>query len=250
MLKTTYSRLGRRLRKISQLPNRLFSAGPFQYTSKAQWWVDQAWATPYLRFLQPDAVGGHNHTRILDRRFQLVELAKAVKHLPGSTAECGVYRGVGSGLICQTLQGSYQSGELHLGFDSFDGVSEPEEADRMPNGEMAWQRGKLRTPMQTTQDLLSVFDFCRLHQGWIPDCLGPATDRRFRLVHVDVDLRQPTWDTLQFFYPRMVAGGVFVLDDHGFTDCPGARSAAIEFFADKSEKIIEVPTGQAFIFKT
>jgi O-methyltransferase len=119
----------------------------------------------------------------------------------------------------------------------------------MPDGQHAWHRGKLRTPMQATAELLSVFDFCQLTQGWIPDCLTPAESHRFRLVHIDVDLRQPTWDSLAFFYPRMVPGGVIVLDDHGFADCPGARSAAIEFFADKPEALIELATGQAFVFK-
>lgn len=249
MSSTRFSRLGKGLHRLRQVRRRLLGRGGFEYTPKAVWWVDQAWTVPYRPFLDRDAVNGQSFTRILDRRFQLAELARAVRKLPGSTAECGVFRGVGSGIICQTLAGSYQPGELHLGFDSWDGVSEPEEADRMPNGEHAWHRGKLRTPMGETQDLLARFDFCQLHQGWIPDCLTPAENRRFRLLHVDVDLRQPTWDSLAFFYPRMVPGGVIVLDDHGFSDCPGARSAAIEFFADKPEPIIEVPTGQAFVFK-
>jgi O-methyltransferase len=249
MFSTTYSGIGKGIQRIRQARRRLLGRGGFEYTTKAQWWVDQAWAEPYRRFLNRDAVDGHPHTRILDRRFQLAELARSVSKLRGCTAECGVFRGVGSGVICQTLAGTYQPGEFHLGFDSWDGVSQPDEADRMPNGEHAWHRGKLRTPMQATQELLSVFDFCKLTQGWIPQCLGPAEPHRFRLLHIDVDLRQPTWDSLEFFYPRMVAGGVIVLDDHGFSDCPGARSAAIDFFVDKPESIVEVPTGQAFIYK-
>lgn len=229
---------------------RRFARGEgFLYPPKARWWLDQAWAEPYRVFLERDAIDGHPPTRILDRRFQLAELAKAVRGLPGSTAECGVFRGVGSGIICQALAGSYGAVELHLGFDSWDGVSEPDEADRLPDGRHGWQRGQLRTPFFATQELLGRFDFCDLVQGWIPHCFGPAEGRQFRLVHIDVDLRQPTWDSLAFFYPRMVAGGVIVLDDHGFIDCPGARSAAIEFFADKPEPIIEAPTGQAFVFK-
>lgn len=249
MFSTAYSRLGTGLKRLRQARRSLKSKGRFGYPAKAKWWLDQAWAEPYRPFLDRDAIDGHPHTRILDRRFQLAELAKAVRSLPGSTAECGVFRGVGSGMICQSLQGSYQTGEMHLGFDSWDGVSEPEEADRMPDGQHGWRRGQLRTPLAATQELLSVFDFCKLTQGWIPSCFGPAEGHRFRLLHIDVDLRQPTWDSLAFFYPRMVAGGVIVLDDHGFSDCPGARSAAIEFFADKPEPIIEVPTGQAFVFK-
>jgi len=248
MFATTFTRLGTGWKRLKRAKSRLKS-DRFGYPAKAKWWLDQTWTQPYLRFLQRDAIDGHPPTRILDRRFQLAQLAGAVAGLRGSTAECGVFRGVGSGMICQTLANSYQSGEYHLGFDSWDGVSQPEEADRMADGEHGWQRGQLRTPLSATQDLLSVFPFCKLTQGWIPQCFVGFESQRFRLVHIDVDLRQPTWDSLEFFYPRLVSGGVIVLDDHGFTDCPGARSAAVEFFADKPEPIIEAPTGQAFVFK-
>lgn len=228
---------------------RLARGESFSYPPKARWWQETTWAEPYRPFLERDAIDGHSFKRILDRRFQLAELAKAVRRLPGSTAECGVFRGVGSGVICQSLAGSYAPGDVHLGFDSWDGVSSPDAADRMADGRQGWQRGQLRTPFSATQDLLARFEFCTLVQGWIPSCFGPAEGRQFRLVHIDVDLHQPTRDSLEFFYPRMVPGGVIVLDDHGFVDCPGARSAAIDFLADKPEPIVEVPTGQAFVFK-
>lgn len=36
-----------------------------------------------------------------------------------------------------------------------------------------------------------------------------------------------------------------VFDDYGFPTCPGARKAVDEFFADKRETPIVLPTGQA-----
>lgn len=223
--------------------------GRFRYHERVGWWHDKAWVLPYRQFLQYDGNRGHPETRILDRRFQLIQLAKSVADLPGSTAECGVYRGVGSGLICQTLRDTYTRDARHFGFDSFEGLPEPAEADRMANGRLHWSRGKLASDYTTVQSLLSEFPFAEVVKGWIPQCLEPAQDHIFRLVHIDVDLKQPTTDSLEFFYPRLVSGGLIVLDDHGFTDCPGARVAAEEFFARKPEKIVEVPTGQAFIYK-
>jgi 2-polyprenyl-3-methyl-5-hydroxy-6-metoxy-1,4-benzoquinol methylase len=40
-----------------------------------------------------------------------------------------------------------------------------------------------------------------------------------------------------------------LFDDYGFATCPGARLAVNEFFVDKPERIIELPTGQAFVIK-
>lgn len=223
--------------------------GRFRYHERVAWWADRAWTASYQRFLQYDGFRGHPETRLLDRRFQLMNLAKSVAHLPGSTAECGVYRGVGSGFICQTLHETYTSDCCHFGFDSFEGLPEPVEADRMANGQHHWARGKLCSDYTAVQQLLAEFAFARVIKGWIPECFPPANDHQFRLVHIDVDLKEPTVASLEFFYPRMVTGGVFLLDDHGFTDCPGARLAAEEFFADKPETIVECPTGQAFIYK-
>jgi O-methyltransferase len=54
---------------------------------------------------------------------------------------------------------------------------------------------------------------------------------------------------LNFFWPRLVPGGIVVCDDYGFTTCPGARSAMDEFFAELGVGIIELTTGQALAIK-
>ena len=95
---------------------------------------------------------------------------------------------------------------------------------------------------------LQGFD-ARLYKGWIPERFIDVSDRCFCFVHIDVDLYKPTLDSLQFFYPRMVRGGVIVCDDYGFVTCPGARQAFDEFLIGKMERVVEAPTGQAFIVK-
>jgi hypothetical protein len=54
---------------------------------------------------------------------------------------------------------------------------------------------------------------------------------------------------LAFFYQRVSPRGVIICDDYGFTSCYGARKAVNDFFADKPESVIHVPTGQALIVK-
>ena len=50
-----------------------------------------------------------------------------------------------------------------------------------------------------------------------------------------------------FFYPRMEEGAVMIFDDYGFTTCPGAKKAVDEFFTNKKEKPIYLPTGQCIV---
>jgi len=54
---------------------------------------------------------------------------------------------------------------------------------------------------------------------------------------------------LRFYYNRLSRGGMILSDDYGFATCPSARKAVDDFFADKPESIIELPTGQASILK-
>src|SRR3712207_5416349 len=66
------------------------------------------WLERFDRFILPDSFTGELHHQILDRRFTLQSFAASVRHLKGSTAECGVFKGIGSALICATLDGTYQ----------------------------------------------------------------------------------------------------------------------------------------------
>ncbi|HEX3704868.1 MAG TPA: TylF/MycF/NovP-related O-methyltransferase, partial [Vicinamibacterales bacterium] len=49
------------------------------------------------------------------------------------------------------------------------------------------------------------------------------------LLHIDVDLYEPTRDSIAFLYERMNPGGIVVCDDYGFMTCPGATKAIDEF---------------------
>jgi O-methyltransferase len=64
-----------------------------------------------------------------DRLSALFSLASSVKHVPGCTAECGVFKGASSYLIVAATRTSYS---LHYCFDSFMGLSTPQKEDFVP----------------------------------------------------------------------------------------------------------------------
>ena len=115
------------------------------FNPKVRWWTDSEWLGTYDRFLTPDRRPTADHHRILDRRFTLQAFAASVSHLLGSTAECGVYRGTGSSLICATLCGTYHD-EKHYGFDSFEGL--PELVQTMPIGRRGNSPRHMKSPQR------------------------------------------------------------------------------------------------------
>ena len=182
-----------------------------------------------------------------DRRFFLLGTAAGVRGVAGDTADIGVRFGTSSYFI---LCGIDDAGKQHHLFDSFEGLSEPTTEDRGAGGHAAWKQGQLLAEEQVTQKNLHMYeDRCRYYKGWVPARFPEVQDRSFAFVHIDVDLYQPTRDTLDFFYPRVNPGGVIVCDDYGSTLCPGARKAMDDFMADKPEAIFQIPTGQALVVK-
>lgn len=180
-----------------------------------------------------------------DRKFLLRELAKFTKNVSGVMAECGCYQGASAYFLAKQRPQTV----LHL-FDSFEGLSAVSDRD-MPASldHFEWRAGDLRAAEGAVRNTLREFGNVVIHQGWIPEKFHEVASERFSLVHIDVDLYQPTLDSLKFFYPRVSHGGIIVCDDYGFTTCPGACKAVQEFMADKPEQILHAPTGQGIIVK-
>jgi len=213
------------------------------YKHSHTWYRDTDYLNIWKRF--PEA---RSTAPIKDKQWAIWQLARSVSGLQGDTAECGVYRGAGSFLILAATEGQSR---MHHVFDSFEGLSTPVNVD-LPVDPKAhrWQKGELGASLELVQKNLSQFSSrVRFHRGWIPTRFSDVGAESFSFVYIDVDLYQPTLDSLKFFYPRTVKGGLLVCDDYGFIDCPGARKAVDEFLADKPERVIHLTSGQGVVIK-
>ena len=199
------------------------------------WWRDQAFTQFLDRFGERDLPN-------VDRKWMVYQLLRLVADLPGDTAECGVYRGATSYLICCANREARTPPKAHHLFDSFAGLSEPGASD----GDH-WTKGDLRCEIDDVRKALSGFAGVQFHPGWIPVPFHAMTERKFSFVHIDVDLHDPTRDSLAFFYPRMTPGGIILCDDYGISTCPGATRAMDEYLDNKPEKVLSLPDGGGFL---
>jgi hypothetical protein len=203
------------------------------------WWSNKRF-TAYLR--QFDEHEGMN----ADRKWNLWQFLRAALSVPGDTAECGAYKGASSYLICAMTRNQKRFSRTHYVFDSFEGVSEPGPFDDATH----WRKGFLAATEEEFSVNMFKFkaDFVAM-KGWIPDRFFEVASRRFAFVHIDVDLYEPTRDSLEFFYPRLNPGGVLLCDDYGSSVCPGAVKAVDDFFVDKPEKMLAFASGGGVIIK-
>lgn len=181
----------------------------------------------------------------------LLELFRRTADGEGEVCELGVRRGLSAWLIAEEMRRLGLRVPFHL-IDSFEGLSAFAPQDRSATHDMdrPEKRAKFACDEATVRANLAAFDFVETHKGWIPAPFAGLEDRRFRFVHVDVDLYEPTRDSLAFFEPRLAPGGIMAFDDYGSLKFPGARRAIDEHLAGRADLFfLPLPAGNAFLLK-
>jgi len=172
-----------------------------------------------------------------DEMVFLYYCARAASKIKGDFAEFGV-SSAGSSKIIAEMKGNKA---FHL-FDTFEGLPKPEAGDENFN------KGQFAASLESVKEYLKDFDNLFFYKGLFPSSAESIkSDKLFCLVHLDVDLYKSTLAGLHFFYPRMAKGGIIISHDYSILD--GVKKAFDEFFNDKPEPIIELPTSQCLVVK-
>ncbi|MCC6532781.1 MAG: class I SAM-dependent methyltransferase [Burkholderiales bacterium] len=194
-------------------------------------------------------------TRRRARFIHLVELLRRTRDVPGAVVECGCFQGLSSFVMCSYLKQwapGFDGSGYHV-FDSFEGLSEPTLDDDIPetwdnaaNLRLMSYAGNFAASLEQVRKNLAAFPRISFHKGWIPLCFAHLPEARYRFVHVDVDLYDPTLDAFNYFYPRLSAKGIIASDDYTW---PGARTAIDDFCAERGITFDVTAHGQAVLVK-
>jgi hypothetical protein len=167
----------------------------------------------------------------------------------GALAECGVWRGGSVLAMLLTLQDlGVTDRDVYL-YDTFEGMTQPSEADRSPFDPPAlatWSDAESagRRPwdevfdsatfgeQQVRELLLSTgYPAERLCfvRGPVESTIPATVPEQLALLRLDTDWYESTRHELEHLYPLLSPGGVLIIDDYGHWD--GARRAVDEYFA-------------------
>jgi O-methyltransferase len=181
---------------------------------------------------------------------RIYTLWQAVESLPAAAravAEVGVYRGGSAWFVAEALRRSSREMPFYV-CDTFQGHVE---VDERLDG--LHRPGEQFTKVKAAKvaKYLRGFPFVRMEVGDIRDTAPTFKgESAFGLVHLDVDVYPTTRFCLDFFGPRMVPGGVIVMDDYGTTTCEGVKQAVDEFKASNPGfRVLHLLTGQAVLTK-
>ena len=100
-----------------------------------------------------------------------------------------------------------------------------------------------------TKATLHEFPNVNYYMGWIPRVFENTPIRIYKFVHIDLDLFEPLYHSLDFFFPQLVSGGCIIIDDYGFTSWPGAKMATDQWAKENGCSVIRLITGNAAIMK-
>ena len=163
----------------------------------------------------------------------------AQRRVRGDIVECGVFFG-GSIMIAAHAFRRFENGNRRIvAIDTFHGFLRRCEDDIDFNGEEVCHPSDLQKEWSFLEfaenNIRSVeYDHSRLEivEGDVFDVLEPVTRlRKIAILRLDTDTYDTTRKELEICWPRIVHGGVLIVDDYGW--CKGARKAVDEFFVHK-----------------
>lgn len=175
--------------------------------------------------------------------------------IKGDIVECGVWKGHSAYILASMIEKYDTNKKFHI-FDSFEGglsektLNDANELRKLSENDIKLESELFSSTKNEVTKTLKKFNFIEYYEGWIPDKFYMVEDKKFSFIHIDVDLYEPTRDSLNFFYKRLEKGGAIAIDDYGLTQFPGAKKAVDEFLINTNYSFFyKVPFGSCFIIK-
>lgn len=156
------------------------------------------------------------------------------KTTEGDIAELGVYKGNSAGVFA--LIAKKYKRKVYL-FDTFEGFDERDLSGTDRNNLSPFSN----TSLNQVQKFVNYKE-AYLIKGHFPESLkhAPAM-KQFAIVHIDCDLYAPAIAGLNFFFPRIIPGGMLIIHDYNSGLWPGLTKAVDEYFEKRPEKSVYLP---------
>ena len=191
------------------------------------------------------------------------EMAKKYADVPGVYVECGVAAGA------QIIAMAYGAPEKTIyAFDSFEGIPLPSNKDnQMPGIKMlskAEQKALpdpghqvLESSGATAVSLESFKEHCfnsgvgtrniKPVRGWFEETVINFQRESIAILRLDGDLYNSTLVCLQNLFPKVIEGGIVIIDDWSL---PGCRKSVFDYFGGELKHPMQFVSNIAYFIKS
>lgn len=178
-----------------------------------------------------------------ERVCALIDAVRYICHsgLEGSFVECGVWRGGSTMAMIMTMLSIDSQREVYL-FDTYDGMSPPTETDIDIQGKSAREL-LAENPKSTENHLWAYASLIEVQNnlsltkypehllkfivGKVEDTIPEQAPAQISLLRLDTDWYESTYHELVHLFPKLVTGGILIIDDYGHWQ--GAKKAVDQY---------------------
>jgi O-methyltransferase len=179
--------------------------------------------------------------------------ASQAMRLDGDFVECGVHTGILSGAVATWLDFAAHPARRFYLFDTWQGippdqVSEEEKRFGVLDMNRKYQEGDANHAAVVKK--FSRWPNAVVVRGRVPDSLAAMADSKaVAYASIDMNVAAAEMAAADFLWPRLVRGGLLLLDDYGWAAHVNQKKAWDAFAAKQGVMVLALPTGQGLIMK-
>lgn len=167
---------------------------------------------------------------------------------PRNFVEMGVCDGLTAWFASNARQKWKCGGEFFL-YDAWEGMR----ADLLSGTERASAGSYSYLEVENTRKNLALcgMDSFVFNKGYVPESFTVSRNPdTLAWLHIDLNSAAPTIASLDFFWDRLLPGGVVLLDDFAWPGYEETRYQVEQWCSARSQDILHLPTGQALLLKS
>jgi O-methyltransferase len=174
--------------------------------------------------------------------------ANHVKNLPGDFVECGVNTGAYARAVIDYINFN-STGKTFFLLDTFEGMPDHlVNQDEKNVGVQLYLKDHYKNVYDQVKATFKDFNV-KIIKGVVPDTLAECNTDKICYLSIDMNSAEPEIAAAEYFWNKVVPGGVVLLDDYGFPMHINQKKAFDDFAKRKGVEILCLPTGQGIIIK-
>lgn len=174
--------------------------------------------------------------------------AEHCKELEGDFVECGVHTGILSHSICKYINFSNLDKKFFL-FDTFEGIPSEKLSESEKANSEYFNNNVYFDCYDIVKKSFAAYPNVHLVKGLIPDSLSTAQIDKVAFISIDLNNAYAERKAIEYFWGKLVSGGIVVLDDYGCTTYKLQKETIDEFLSFHDTKVVTLPTGQGLAIK-
>lgn len=168
------------------------------------------------------------------------------KNMDADFVECGVNKGFISKIIMDYIRFNEKQNKFYL-LDTYEGLSE--KYVTVGEKEKGIMNYKYLPCYDLVKEVFQNYENAIIIKGTVPDTLKEVKSNKIGYLYIDMNCIIPELEALEYFWPRMIKGGIILFDDYGWSLHIDQKMAFDKFAKEKGVEILSLPTGQGMMIK-